>query len=140
MLLFIVGLWLATQQAFFHLGLFVGTAFPIAAVVCIYLFLTVLKYRLGEKKILTGMRELLLTQDITIESMANLAESRDQETGGHIKRTRMYVRLLAEHLKQQDKYKHYLSDENIDMLYKSAPLHDVGKVGIPDKSCSSKAD
>jgi adenylate cyclase len=133
MLLFIVGLWLATQQAFFHLGLFVGTAFPIAAVVCIYLFLTVLKYRLGEKKILTGMRELLLTQDITIESMANLAESRDQETGGHIKRTRMYVRLLAEHLKQQDKYKHYLSDENIDMLYKSAPLHDVGKVGIPDK-------
>ena len=132
MLLFIFGLWLATQQAFFRLGLYVGTAFPIAAVLCNYIFLTVLKYRLEEKKMLTGMRELLLTQDITIESMANLAESRDQETGGHIKRTRMYVRLLAEHLKHHDKYKHYLSDENIDMLYKSAPLHDVGKVGIPD--------
>ena len=132
MLLFIVGLWLATQQAFFRMGLFVGTAFPIAAVVCNYMFLTVLKYRLEEKKMLSGMRELLLTQDITIESMANLAEYRDQETGGHIKRTRMYVRLLAEHIKQHDKYKHFLSNENIDMLYKSAPLHDIGKVAIPD--------
>jgi len=132
MFLFIGGLWLATQQAFFRLGLFVGSAFPIAAVICNYMFLTVLKYRLEEKKMLSGMRELLLTQDITIESMANLAEYRDQETGGHIKRTRMYVRLLAEHIKQHDKYKHFLSNENIDMLYKSAPLHDIGKVAIPD--------
>jgi adenylate cyclase len=132
MLLFIVGLWLTTQQAFFRMGLFVGTAFPIAAVVCNYIFLTVLKYRLKEKQMLSGMRELILTQDITIESMANLAEYRDQETGGHIKRTRMYVRLLAEHIKHHDKYKNFLSDENIDMLYKSAPLHDIGKVGIPD--------
>jgi putative two-component system response regulator len=132
MFFFIGGLWLATQQAFFRLGLFVGSAFPIAAVVCNYMFLTVLKYRLEEKKMLSGMRELLLTQDITIESMANLAEYRDQETGGHIKRTRMYVRLLAEHIKQHDKYKHFLSNENIDILYKSAPLHDIGKVAIPD--------
>ena len=132
MLLFIVGLWLATQQAFFRMGLFVGPAFPIAAVVCNYMFLTVLKYRLEEKKMLSGMRELLLTQDITIESMANLAEYRDHETGGHIKRTRLYVRLLAEHIKQHDNYKHFLNNENIDMLYKSAPLHDIGKVAIPD--------
>ena len=132
MLLFIAGLWLTTQQTFFRAGLFIGTAFPMAAVICNYIFLTVFRYRLEEKRILSSMRELLLTQDITIESMANLAEYRDQETGGHIKRTRMYVKLLAEHIKKYDKYKHYLSDENIDMLYKSAPLHDIGKVGIPD--------
>jgi adenylate cyclase len=132
MLFFTVGLWLATQQAFYRLGLFVGTAFPIAAVICNYIFLTVLKYRLEEKKMLSSMRELLLTQDITIESMANLAEYRDSETGGHIKRTRMYVGLLAQHLKLHDKYKHFLSEENIEMLYKSTPLHDIGKVGIPD--------
>jgi putative two-component system response regulator len=114
------------------MGLFVGTAFPIASVVCNYIFLTVLKYRLEEKKMLSGMQELLLTQDITIESMANVAEYRDSETGGHIKRTRMYVRLLAQHIKHHDKYKHFLSEVNIDMLYKSTPLHDIGKVGIPD--------
>jgi HD-GYP domain-containing protein (c-di-GMP phosphodiesterase class II) len=132
MVLFTVGLWLVTQQAFFRMGLFIGTAYPIASVICNYLFLTVLKYRLEEKKMFSGMRELLLTQDVTIESMANLAEYRDPETGGHIKRTRMYVRLLAEHIKRYDKYKHFLSDVNIDMLYKSTPLHDIGKVGIPD--------
>ncbi len=132
MLLCIMGLWLATQQAFFRAGLFVGTAFPIAFVVCHYIFLTVLKYRLEEKKLLSGMQELILTQSITIESMANLTEYRDPETGGHIQRTRRYVKLLAEHIKQHDKYKHFLSDANIDMLYKSAPLHDIGKVGIPD--------
>ena len=132
MLLFTSGLWLATEQAFFRMGLFVGTAFPIASVVCNYIFLTLLKYRLEEKKMLSGMQELLLTQDITIESMANVAEYRDSETGGHIKRTRMYVRLLAQHIKHHDKYKHFLSEVNIDMLYKSTPLHDIGKVGIPD--------
>ena len=132
MLICIVGLWLGTQQAFYHQGVFVGTAFPIASVAGAYVFLTVLKYRLEEKKTISRMRELLLTQDITIESMANLAEYRDYETGGHIKRTRRYVKLLAEHLKTHHKYKHFLTDANIDMLYKSVPLHDIGKVGIPD--------
>ncbi len=132
MLLAMVGLWLATQQTLFRMGLFVGPAFPIASLVCSYLFLTVLKYRLDEKKILAGLRELLLTQDVTIESMAHLAEYRDPETGSHIMRTRRYVKLLAEYLKQHDKYKDFLTDTNIDMLYKSAPLHDIGKVGIHD--------
>jgi HD-GYP domain-containing protein (c-di-GMP phosphodiesterase class II) len=132
MLLFTVGLWMATQQVFFRMGMFVGTAFPMASVVCNYIFLTALKYRLEEKKMLSGLRELLLTQDITIECMANLAEYRDSETGGHIKRTRRYVGLLAQHIKRHDKYKHFLTEENIEMLYKSNPLHDIGKVGIPD--------
>lgn len=132
MLIFVVGLWLTTQQVFFRTGLFIGTVFPIAAVICNYMFLTLLKHRLEEKKMLSGMSELLVTQDVTIESMATLAEYRDKETGGHIKRTRLYVKLLAEHLKQHDKYKQFLTDENIDMLYKSAPLHDIGKVAIPD--------
>ncbi len=132
MLLFVCGLWLATQQLFFHMGFFIASAFPIAAIVCNYMYLTLLKYRLEERKVLSGMRELLLTQDITIESMANLTEHRHQETGGHIKRTRMYVRLLAKQVRHQDRYKKFLTDVNIDMLYKSAPLHDIGKVGIPD--------
>jgi len=133
MLLFVGGLWLTTQQVFFRMGFFVATAFPITAVICNYMLLTALKYRLEEKNNLAHMQELLLTQDITIDSLANLTEHRNQETGGHIKRTRMYVRLLAEQMKRRDKYKAFLSDENIDMLDKSAPLHDIGKVGIPDK-------
>jgi len=77
-------------------------------------------------------KEVILTQDVTIESMGTLAEYRDPETGGHIKRTRAYIRLLANHIKDHPKFKDVLDDGIIDMLYKSAPLHDIGKVGIPD--------
>lgn len=71
-------------------------------------------------------------QTVTIDALAILAEYRDNETGGHIIRTKSYVKLLCEHLKDHERFKHYLSDENIKMLCSSAPLHDIGKVGIKD--------
>ncbi|WP_080805901.1 response regulator [Desulfamplus magnetovallimortis] len=77
-------------------------------------------------------RELLLTQEVTIESMGTLAEYRDPETGGHIKRTRNYVKRLAQHLSKNPKFEHLLDEKAIDILYKSAPLHDIGKVGVRD--------
>ena len=76
--------------------------------------------------------ELALTRDVTILSLASLAETRDNETGAHILRTQRYVRALAERMQKMPKYAEYLCPETIDLLYKSAPLHDVGKVGIPD--------
>jgi len=77
-------------------------------------------------------RRLALTQAVTIESLATLAEYRDPETGGHIKRTQNYVKALAVQLKDHPRYRDELNDEAIEMLYLSAPLHDVGKVGVPD--------
>jgi len=77
-------------------------------------------------------RELELTQEVTIESMAALAEYRDPETGGHIRRTQNYVKALADHLKEHSKFKVFLDDATIELLYKSAPLHDIGKVGMDD--------
>ncbi len=77
-------------------------------------------------------RELQLTRDVAIESMGTLAEYRDPETGGHITRTKNYVQLLAEHLKDHPKFKDFLDRKTIEMLCKSAPLHDIGKVGVRD--------
>jgi putative two-component system response regulator len=77
-------------------------------------------------------RELQVIQDVTIMAMASLAETRDNETGNHIRRTQNYVRALARKLKGQPKFRDALDNETIEMLYKSAPLHDIGKVGIPD--------
>ena len=77
-------------------------------------------------------RRLALTQAVTIESLATLAEYRDPETGGHIKRTQNYVKALAVQLKDHPRYRDELNDETIEMLYLSAPLHDLGKVGVPD--------
>ena len=77
-------------------------------------------------------RKLAKMQDAIIMAMASLAETRDNETGNHIRRTQNYVAALARKLKNHPRFSHILSDENIELLYKSAPLHDIGKVGIPD--------
>ncbi|MBS0354297.1 MAG: two-component system response regulator [Proteobacteria bacterium] len=86
-----------------------------------------------EQEVVRRTRELGLMQDATIVAMASLAETRDNETGNHIRRTQMYVRTLARHLQRPPRFATELSDENIELMYKSAPLHDIGKVGIPDR-------
>ena len=78
-------------------------------------------------------RELAAIQDVTILAMASLAETRDNDTGNHIRRTQHYLKLLAEQLKTHERFRLFLDDRTIDMLFKSAPLHDIGKVGIPDR-------
>jgi putative two-component system response regulator len=78
------------------------------------------------------MAENQLVQDISIHALARLAETRDPETGNHLRRTQEYVRILAMGLRDHPGYAAFLSDRNIQLLAKSAPLHDIGKVGIPD--------
>jgi putative two-component system response regulator len=77
-------------------------------------------------------KQISVVQDVTIMAMASLAETRDNETGNHIRRTQHYVRALALELRKQPKFAAALDDAQIELLFKSAPLHDIGKVGIPD--------
>ena len=77
-------------------------------------------------------REISLMQDATVMAMASLAESRDGDTGNHILRTQHYVAALARELRFHGQYGAELTDENIALLFKAAPLHDIGKVGVPD--------
>jgi putative two-component system response regulator len=86
-----------------------------------------------EAEVARRTREVQVVQDVTIMAMGSLAETRDNETGNHIRRTQNYVRALAEKLKEDPKFAPVLDDATIEMLYKSAPLHDIGKVGIPDR-------
>lgn len=76
--------------------------------------------------------ELELTRDVTILGLATLAETRDNETGAHILRTQRYVKAIAERLTENPKYKESLDEDTIELLFKSAPLHDIGKVGVRD--------
>jgi putative two-component system response regulator len=76
--------------------------------------------------------EIGLIKDATILALSSLAETRDNETGNHIRRTQKYVHILARQLQQHPRFSDFLTEENVDLLYKLAPLHDVGKVGIPD--------
>ena len=77
-------------------------------------------------------RETVHLQDATVIAMASLAESRDQDTGNHIRRTQHYVAALARELRFHQRHAAELTDENIALLFKAAPLHDIGKVGVSD--------
>ncbi len=86
-----------------------------------------------ETEVARRTRELAAIQDVTILVMASLAETRDSDTGNHIRRTQHYLRVMAKALQQHPRFADFLTDQTIELLYKSAPLHDIGKVGIPDR-------
>jgi putative two-component system response regulator len=86
-----------------------------------------------EEEVRRRTREVVAIQDVIIVAMASLAETRDNETGNHIRRTQHYVRALAKRLQTHPRFTQFLTDEAIELLFKSAPLHDIGKVGIPDR-------
>ncbi len=85
-----------------------------------------------ESEVERRTKEVQVVQDVTIMAMGSLAETRDNETGNHIRRTKHYVRALSKKLQSNGKFARHLDDATINLLFKSAPLHDIGKVGIPD--------
>ena len=86
-----------------------------------------------EAEVTRRMAENQHIQDVTIHALARLAETRDNETGNHILRTQEYVRTLAQRLQRNPRFAHRIDDRMVILLAKSAPLHDIGKVGIPDR-------
>ena len=78
------------------------------------------------------LNQLVSTQDVTILALAKIAEFRDPETGEHLERMREYARVIALQLRELPEYSNYIDDRYIENIYKSTPLHDIGKVGIPD--------
>jgi len=85
-----------------------------------------------EAEVARRMAENEQTQTVSIRALAHLAEIRDPETGNHILRTQGYVRLIASRLIDHPRFAATLSERYIELLARSAPLHDIGKVGVPD--------
>ena len=86
-----------------------------------------------EQEVERRTRQVAAIQDVTIQAMASLAETRDNETGNHIRRTQHYVRCLALALREHPRFREFLTEPHVEALFKSAPLHDIGKIGIPDR-------
>ncbi|PRR82064.1 HD-GYP domain-containing protein [Clostridium vincentii] len=85
-----------------------------------------------EEKVKERTQLIERTNSAAIYCLSALAETRDPETGAHIKRTQKYIKELALELRKNQEYKDILTNEYIELLYKSAPLHDIGKVGVRD--------
>lgn len=120
--------WLAVTP-----GIIISPVMPLITLACIFTFCTFFKYLKEENILRQRNHDLVIMQNFTIQCLAALAETRDSETGRHIVRCQYYVKLLAEGLSQLPQYSAILTEETIDLLCKSAPLHDIGKIGIPDR-------
>jgi len=128
-----VGVWQASVWTFQTEGIFISPVLPLIVLVCNFSILTFIRFWQEEQRVKERTRELAMVQEATIESMSSLTETRDPGTGEHIRRTQNYVRLLADSLKNQPRFSPFLDEETIDLLCKSAPLHDIGKVGVSDR-------
>ncbi len=131
-LLACIGSWYTSYLLLVKEGIFLNPLYAILMVIINFVFLSLLKYWREERRVKRRTKDLLLAQDTTLLSMAALAETRDNETGGHIMRTQHYVRALAEQLASHPRFADELDSETILLLYRSSPLHDIGKVGVAD--------
>ena len=85
-----------------------------------------------EAEVARRLEENILVQDASIRTLARLAEVRDSDTGNHLLRTQGYIRTIATRLSSHPRFEALLTPRYIETVVKSAPLHDIGKVGIPD--------
>ncbi len=123
---FFIGLYFLNQSIYISLGYFLTPYF-------IFFFLTNIIFIIfyyKERKIF--LEELTKAHSETIDSMSLVAETRDAETGAHILRTKEYMRYLANYLFKHNLYKNYFTKNFQELVYRATPLHDIGKVGIPD--------
>lgn len=138
---------IAGQFAGFYFNLLEDKNFPtlyelvmysvIPKTFCLFAFSTLLRYLAERTSYLLQVQkenddEHINLSDDMISGFATLVENRDENTGMHIKRTSLYVELLARQLRKKDKFKNIITDEFIDNLVKAAPMHDVGKISVPD--------
>lgn len=117
---------------FVRFGLYLSPAAGVVASLGSFAGLSLAYYTSEKQRAIESLELVSNTQRVAIESMAAVAETRDPETGGHIKRTQSYVKALGEELAREGKHPDILTKEYIEWLYLSAPLHDIGKVGIHD--------
>jgi HD-GYP domain-containing protein (c-di-GMP phosphodiesterase class II) len=130
--LLIVFLLVLSQLLLANTGIVISPAPPIIMTLCTFLTLALIKY---VRSYLYAKQMALMfarAQEGIIVSFSSMSEFRDPETGGHIKRTQSYVKALAKHLQKHSKFKALLPNKVIELLFKAAPLHDIGKVGIRD--------
>ncbi len=79
-------------------------------------------------------RQLRKAREMVLHALTSLTETRDFETGAHLVRTSRYTRVLCEALASTPKFRDYLTPETVDLIARLAPIHDIGKVGVPDRT------
>jgi len=126
-------LWWGAAWLLWTKGVFVSPLFPTIALVAALALMTLATSTLEGRRAETAGKEKTAAQRLMVQSLLSLTEMRDAETGRHSRRTQQYAKLLAEQLATHPRFRNSLTPERIDLLSSLAPLHDIGKVGVPDR-------
>jgi adenylate cyclase len=129
----IAALWWGAGWLLSTRGVFISPLFPTAGVLGAVAAVTLAKVTVERSRADSASRDKTAAQRLMVQALLSLTEVRDAETGRHSRRTQQYARLLAEQLATQPEFRGYLTRERIDLLSSLAPLHDIGKVGVPDQ-------
>ena len=113
-------------------GVYTSPMAPTGAVISALTLMTFAKFLVERQRADRVGHEKVNVQRLMVQTLLSLTETRDAETGRHSRRTQRYSRLLAGQLSTHPAYRDYLTPERIDLMSSLAPLHDIGKVGIPD--------
>ncbi|TQL81177.1 adenylate cyclase [Delftia sp. HK171] len=127
-----LGFMALTTTVFFHNSMYFRVAAPLLMLCLLQALFIMVRLASHRHQVKHWHKQLEKARQLTIESMAAVAETRDPETGAHIKRTQNYVRAIARRLRHTGHYVDTLTKDYIHLLFLSAPLHDIGKVGVPD--------
>jgi len=128
----LTALWTGAAWLLSSRGIFISPLFPTIGVISALAVMTFAKFTIERRRADTAGREKTAAQRLMVQTLLSLTETRDAETGRHSRRTQQYARVLAEELSHHPDFHDYLTPERIDLLSSLAPLHDIGKVGIPD--------
>ena len=126
-------IWLGSWGLLAYRQIFLSPLLPVVTLAVVFTVLSSMRYLQADRQVRERTRKLALTQDAIIQSLAALTETRHHETGGHIQRTRHYIRVLAGRLQANARFRNRLDDATVDLLFRLAPLHDIGKVGVRDR-------
>lgn len=134
-IVWLVGTWLAIYVAFVHAEIESSTSFYIQTYVSLLNFVSggiIIAYVINSNYRDHYYKRNIHLQKSLITAMADLVENRDANTGGHIQRTSLYVEIIARKLQREGKFTDILTNKYIEDMVVAAPLHDVGKIHIPD--------
>lgn len=113
-------------------GVFVSPLIPTIGVIAALAIMTLVKFTVERGRAETAGRAKTNVQQLMVQTLLSLTETRDAETDRYSRRTQQYVRLLAEQRSTNPEFQDYLTPERIELVSSLAPLHDIGKVGVPD--------
>lgn len=130
--LILLAMFAASQWLLMQTGIAISPALPAIMTSMTLLTLSLIKYVHEYLRAEEMALMIAHAQEGLIQSFSSMSEFRDPETGAHIRRTQNYVKALAEQLQKHPKFSGILSNDVVELMFKAAPLHDVGKVGIRD--------